>query len=201
MTAHDMPIFRRDTPNPPLVYCAGKISKNDWRHDLIDGLRGAACDDVEVFDIDNKIDCGSFTYIGPHFISCDHGCSHCANRDGIADSCNNADYMGPLALQHKKIFDINLRRLRMADLVFAFLETDAFGTLIELGAARGWGIPIALRLPPHSRADMWMVEKAATPVYHGTAAECWRAFCADFLTRLGNPHRIGAARPTKKRIG
>jgi hypothetical protein len=152
-------------------------------------LRDAACEDDEVVNIGTKIDCGQFIYCGPFFISCDHGCSHGPNKHGIANSCNSADFMGPLDRQHKKIFDINLKRLRMADYLFGFIESpDAFGTFIEIGLAYAWGIPIALRLPPKSKADMWMLAKAAKRVYAGDAQQCWRQFCFEFL--------ISPARPT-----
>jgi hypothetical protein len=65
----------------PTVYLAGKIGRNDWRHELVPELRGTVngdCLDPEpvLFDPTLRIDCGDFVYVGPFFVSCDHGCFH-----------------------------------------------------------------------------------------------------------------------------
>jgi hypothetical protein len=177
------PRVRREKPR---IYFAGKIGKNDWRHALVapDNLRGAGCDNDDVFNPNLTLDCGHYIYCGPFFISCDHGCSHGDNQHGIFDSCMGGDFMRPdmWPSRRNRIFDINLRRMRMADFVFAYIESaDAYGTIIELGIAHGWRIPIALRLPTYPRDDMWMVAQTATRIYQGTAEQCWERFRIDFL--------------------
>ena len=58
------------------VYLAGKISKNDWRHQLIAGLRNHSWEDGPLTQ-------SGFTYVGPFFISCDHGGFHGPNTHGM----------------------------------------------------------------------------------------------------------------------
>jgi hypothetical protein len=187
-------LFRgKPKPRPrrsaPKVYMAGKIHKNDWRHHLVD-LReviSSGDNDDDLLNPNLAIDCGDFVYVGPFFVGCDHGCSHGDNRHGAIGGCAGDSFMEPLAKWHRKIFDINLRRLQMADFVFAYIESpDAYGSLIELGIAHAWHIPIALRLPPppHESSDMWMAAQAATRVYRGSVDECWEKFHRRHAGRL-----------------
>lgn len=176
-------------PRKPRIYFAGKIAKNDWRHSLTGGhLRDAidpSLNDGDLFNPNFTLDCEDYVYCGPFFVCCDHGCAHGDNRHGAIGACTSDSCGEPLNEWQARIFDVNLRRLRMADFVFAYIEkADAYGTLIELGIAYGWRIPIALRLPTAPRpaaGDMWMAARTARRIYHGDAEECWKEFCADFL--------------------
>jgi hypothetical protein len=170
----------------PRVYFAGKIGQNDWRHSLIGGdLRNAIFsgdDDGNLFNPGFTLECEQFIYCGPFFVACDHGCAHGANQHGAIGGCCDDSFHGALTDWHARIFNINLLRLRQADLVFAYIESaDAYGTLIELGMAHSWRIPIGLRLPPEICADMWMVSQTAERIYRGPPAACFREFCRDFL--------------------
>jgi hypothetical protein len=188
----------------PLIYFAGKIGQNDWRHSLVcadlRGAIGSGGNDEGLFDPGFTLDCGRYLYCGPFFVSCDHGCAHGANQHGAIGGCCDDDYhevtefdepgfndliarRRAIDAKHNRVFNINLRRLRSANFVFAYIESgDAFGTLIELGMAHSWRIPIGLRLPPEASDDMWMVARTAQRVYRGSPGECWKEFCRDFLS-------------------
>jgi hypothetical protein len=196
--------FTNQARSKPRIYFAGKIGKGDRRHGLVDAdLRGAACSggdaEDDVFNPDLALDCGSYVYCGPFFVSCDHGCAHGEGTHGAIGGCCDDDYhevtefdepgfndliarRRAIDAKHNRVFNINLHRLRSANFVFAYIESgDAFGTLIELGMAHSWRIPIGLRLPPEVSADMWMVAHTARRVYRGSPGECWKEFCRDFL--------------------
>jgi hypothetical protein len=206
------PLPRRPKPR---IYLAGKIGKNDWRHSLVPGLRGAIAGGPEgdLFNSSFALDCGNYIYAGPFFVSCDHGCGHGAGRHGaIGKGCLIDSYMDdPLPKWRARIFNINLHRLRAADFVFAYIESaDAYGTLIELGMAHAWGIQIALRLPPpnddiwHANADMWMASRTARQIYRGSVEECWCKFIIDFLpgpVRIGSTEQREAEHGPKQQSG
>lgn len=111
---------------PPKLYLAGKIKKNDFRHLIVAGLR-------EFSHHDGPIETKDFIYVGPFFVSCDHGCYHQAGSHGVIhdDGC-----IGDPAGTRRDVIKRNNAALDSADLVFAYIDaTDCHGTLIELGRA------------------------------------------------------------------
>jgi len=159
----------------PVIYFAGKIGKEDWRHALVPGLRGAAIDQEQIFAPSLSIDCGRFVYGGPFFVACDHGCYHGDNKHGARGGCGD-----DVDNAQRRIFEINRQRLIRAQAVFAYLESaDAYGSFLEIGFAHAWNKPIGLRLPIYPRYDLWMIAEAATTIYRGTAAECFERFLDD----------------------
>lgn len=74
------------------IYLAGKIAKNDWRHDIVNDLRGAGDvhSEIESYNLGDK--CwpilrqsilGKHDYVGPYFVACDHGCYHGDSSHGV----------------------------------------------------------------------------------------------------------------------
>ena len=59
----------RLSDGPQRVYIAGKISKCDFRHHIVAGLKDHPFDQTELVT-------PGFIYVGPFFVSCDHGCYH-----------------------------------------------------------------------------------------------------------------------------
>jgi very-short-patch-repair endonuclease len=106
---------------------------------------------------------GLADYVGPYFVSCDHGCSH-GNKTHATVGCSN-DWHGPHAFHgHGRyearmfVMSESLRAIDSADLIFAYLNSpDCYGTLYELGYARARGIRIELvhNLSPEIADDMW----------------------------------------------
>lgn len=121
-------------------YLAGKISKNDWRHKICPELRGAIPGD-EVKTINGH------TCVGPFFISCDHGCYHGKRTHAVVSyGCEMADEdvvynFGkgtPYATARQYTSAMCLDGIRKCDVLYAWIDSpDAYGTLAEIGYARG----------------------------------------------------------------
>jgi hypothetical protein len=123
----------------PRVYLAGSISKNCWRHTLVPGLRGALTD---THTLPKPIDCGLFTYTGPFFVACDHGCSHGPATHGVAgyNGCGSVE-----ALTRGEVFRRNCAAIESADIVIAYITRyDCVGTVWEIAYAQDRGIPTYL---------------------------------------------------------
>lgn len=138
----------------PRVYVAGKISKNDFRHDIVPRIRGWEA-------TDGPLDCVSFTYVGPFFRACDHGCYHRPGSHGVfAPGCNGME------VTRREVFLRNQAALKSADLVLAYIEApDCFGTLVEIVSAAENGIPVELLFAPGVDCDdFWYVQIMAGQV-------------------------------------
>lgn len=136
------------------IYCAGKISKNDWRDSLIHSRRGSD------FDLTNKwpeieISSGDI-YVGPYFSpGCDHGCTHGDNSHGWNEIGCVTDYGVPdvkTTTFHKCLDAIN-----RCDIFFAWIDTkDCYGTLVEIGFAKALGKRICIYTPYNfDSSDLW----------------------------------------------
>jgi hypothetical protein len=152
----------------PVVYLAGKIGKNDWRHELVEELRSYGSNELyedptkEWPILPNAIE-GGFSYSGPFFIACDHGCSHGENTHGYDEGC-----LGPAFYDEIKRRDNTQRKVHIAeqcrkalersDYVFAWIDDlTAYGTLFELGYAKALGKKIFLAIPEHfhDERELW----------------------------------------------
>ncbi|QMU67109.1 DUF559 domain-containing protein [Streptacidiphilus sp. P02-A3a] len=136
------------------IYLAGKIAKNDWRHSLVP-LRGAWGSSGGEPEPDwptiSRGILGKFDYIGPFFMSDDHGCGHgstshgCGFSGGICGGANPAPH-------REKIRDLCLAAIDRADIFFAWLDdSTAYGTLVEIGYAYGRGKEIIIASPVEPR--------------------------------------------------
>ena len=128
------------------IYLAGKVSKNDWRHDIVDDLKEAGNQMYDmVFNNDFKdwlnwpiLKNSIFVehnYVGPYFIRCDHGCYH-GQDHGWGDGCGGAPEIQVLT----RLYIAGQCKLAIekADLVFAWVDDQtAYGTLAEIGYAYG----------------------------------------------------------------
>lgn len=166
--------------SPNRIYFAGKIGKNDWRHKIVPGLRGAwhgAClepaDPEVIVPIRFELGGTAFDYAGPYFVGCDHGCFHGPESHGIVDAGEPADDR-ILTPERYDVFGLCLSWLQSADVVFAHVESgDAQGTMFELG---------------------WAFDRIQVFLNFTTealAAECW--FAARSACRLSvNPDPVAA---------
>ena len=148
--------------NFPELYLAGKISKNDWRHELVPGLSSHDW-------ASGPITTGSFSYVGPFFVSCDHGCSHGANTHGVmGKGCTEPN------LGQREVYARNKAAVAEADLVFAYIAaTDCHGTLVEIGMALSLGKRVVIALAPAMPvADFWFSTCAADAVYPNVRPCC-----------------------------
>lgn len=147
------------------IYLAGKISKGDWRHDVVP-LRAAWGRDnsgempTVGWPVLPKSVLGTFDYVGPHFISDDHGCAHGRDRHG----CGAGDYVcgaypGPT---RERMRDLCLSAIYRADIFFAWLDDpSAYGTLVELGFATALRKRVVIGVPREgveALEDMWFAQ-------------------------------------------
>jgi hypothetical protein len=134
------------------IYLAGKISKNDWRNEIIN-TRG-------IEHADGSVTIQGDIYTGPYFVSCDHGCYHGDSTHGVIDSgCGSGDRRtiedqmcyefgvcdadgGHGCVNENDIKDtipkLCLSWIDECDVVFAWIDSnDCFGTIAEIGYAYG----------------------------------------------------------------
>jgi hypothetical protein len=124
----------------PRVYLAGKISKQDWRQEIVN-LRDLVEPD-DALNPDFELECDRFILTGPFFISCDHGCSHGPHTHGAGPGCGY-DPDDKLLGRQGRVHALSLLRVRRADMIFAYLNAaDCYGTCFEIGFAAALGKPI-----------------------------------------------------------
>lgn len=155
----------------PRVYLAGKIGKNDWRHDLISNLHGHLW-------ADGDIETDNCTYVGPYFVSCDHGCFHSKDTHGaVGSGCFGNDH----EFTKQEVFLNNTEVLYTADLVFAYITaTDCYGTMMEIGSAYALDIPIVIAYAPDINiSDFWYLNEPAVKVHKKVRECCLRKIFAD----------------------
>jgi hypothetical protein len=156
----------------PVIYLAGKITKHDWREQIVflrDSV-GAGDPERDLFDPKFSIDCPDFIYGGPFFVSCDHGCGHGAGMHGTGAGVNATDSVCISAvashITQRRVFEINRQRIARADRIFTFIDqTDCYGTLIELGLAAQLNKDIAVtfgeNLTFKEIRELWMARLCA----------------------------------------
>lgn len=154
----------------PSIYLAGKISKNDWRHTILPGLRQRS---TELFHgwsgqaysrhllgwgLDwQPIEQGVFgmDYVGPFFMGCDHGCAHGPHSHG---SAADGSYGEDISNLSKDVATACYQAIKDCDVFFAWLggddATTAHGTLVELGYARALNKEIWIASDKEDK-DLW----------------------------------------------
>jgi hypothetical protein len=144
------------------IYLAGKVEKNCWRHDIITRLRR-----VETSPGHWPILRGAVfghDYVGPYFVSCDHGCYHGPGQHGMGGRqpqvCVDVQYT------RSAIVSSCLAAIDKADLVFAWLPTqDAYGSIFELGYAHAQQKHLVVATPdPKYLPDVWFALTACQVV-------------------------------------
>jgi hypothetical protein len=164
------------------IYLAGKVGQNDWRHDLVPGLRGLgdlyeSIPNVERFPVLEGAVLGKHDYTGPYFVSCDHSCYHGRTSHGVgawndgesevefadegAEEWDDYRGCGPDGPHRDRVVALCLDAIRRSDLVFAWIDRDdCFGTLAELGYARAYGRTVWIAGPKPFR-ELWFVYEMA----------------------------------------
>jgi very-short-patch-repair endonuclease len=174
------------------IYLAGKISKDDWRHELLGhGLRGIWQPEDDGLTSWPTIKDGvlnTFDYVGPYFISDDHGCGHGSSTHGCGNDGQLICYSDQLLPERHQVRDLCLAAIDAADIVFAWLDDPtAYGTLVEIGYAKARGKKIVIAAPeqPETYEDMGGhgFELPDSPTN-----DLWFAFsCADFALTAKTP--------------
>jgi very-short-patch-repair endonuclease len=171
---------------PVKVYLAGKISHNDWRHNIVPNL-GGTYGDSQAFSHNERWPeipiSPRLVYVGPYFISCDHGCFHgeadhgaAANRFLDNDDCRcptQSSFFDQLgwkshemgAPYRNMVRELCLEAIDVCDVVFAYLQPSAIGTLVELGYARAKGKKIVIVSSSEIDQDYWFASGLADALY------------------------------------
>lgn len=174
------------------VYLAGKVGHTDWRHGLFPlrhvELRYQGSTDRVVLAEEPMVKDG-FEYVGPYFLSDDHGCFHGENQHGLidpgyADGVCMADAEFPQHLNRQTVLNSCLHWLELADVVFAWIDDDtAYGTLVELGYAAALKKTIFVAFD-QKRSDLWFAQRIAMRwVIAADAEDAWREFVHWFPRR------------------
>lgn len=162
----------------PCVYIAGKIKKNDFRHAIVPNLRQAEFGTTE-------LELDYFTYVGPFFKSCDHGCYHGPHSHGIAAANCTNDLPG----DRRVIFDANNCAIERADIVFAYITSaDCYGTIFELGYASKAEKPTVVCFSPEISSaqirDFWYPSLDAKQTHTNVRSCCLEELLKSSLERF-----------------
>jgi hypothetical protein len=148
------------------VYVAGKISKDDFRHRLVTGLSKYAFDRSELVT-------PGFTYVGPFFVSCDHGCYHGKGTHGATSELGCEEEIENTRLD---VIKKNNAAIDSADLVFAYITaTDCYGTMVEIGRVTSnlFRPRLAIAFAPGVPVDdFWYGAKQADSLYYDVRECC-----------------------------
>jgi nucleoside 2-deoxyribosyltransferase len=209
-----------DTPMPIKVYLAGKIARNDWRHDIFPKLSRATENQEISFDV--------FRYEGPFFIAgggynnqkgafhgpCTHGRG--AGAEHETDDLHDYDSYDPGAVYYSdgewsathngmnlgedttaEVVDKCINWITNSHIIFCWLDKpDAYGTLVELGLAKQMGKPIFLAMPIGFKTykDMWFAWTLADmSIMIADHKQAWDLFCSvaqKLLKKSTQPHLI-----------
>ena len=164
----------------PRVYFGGKISKNDWRHSFAPGLRSAEWGT-------RSLEASSFTYTGPFFVSCDHGCRHFSIGHGaVGDLCGHE-------VTREDVITNNNRGLDAADLLFVYVTSpDCYGTLVEIGHALKAQKRVVICFATGIFSDeLWYARNQANAVYTEVREEQLNSILTAELQRLSLINPIG----------
>jgi len=147
----------------PTFYSVGKISKNGWRECFGVAMPNTRDEYLQAKPVATRI--GEFSYAGPFFIRCDHGCSH-GNKSHATASICEANGFRPA-----QVFRQSELQIREAGFVLAWIGVgddgfeSAYGSLVEIGIARSLGKPILFAHHPEANLrDFWFALEAATAV-------------------------------------
>jgi very-short-patch-repair endonuclease len=181
----------------PSIYLAGKIGPNDWRHDLTGWqLRHAwEVDDAhpdEPWPVMKRSILGVFDYVGPYFVSDDHGCGHGSNTHGCGNDGVVPCFTYENLPKRDRVRELCLSAIDTADIVFAWLDDlTAYGTLVEIGYARGRGKIIVIAAPEAPRTFGWSsnADEVVLGIADSATNDLWFAFsCASTIITAETPH-------------
>jgi very-short-patch-repair endonuclease len=140
-----------------LIELAGKIAKNDWRHDIVKDLRWLYSDsdyvDSEPWPIAEDAIGPGVDYVGPYFITCDHGCAHgrdhafmggCSEDPPIHIGDTTGGHGCYLFERREYAAHRCIEAINRCDVMVAVITPDAHGTLVEVGYAHALGKEIML---------------------------------------------------------
>lgn len=152
------------------VYLAGKISKEDWRQQLVDIRNNFfGCEKDKIRNYQTLFYNDYIRITGPFFLSCDHSCYHGNNSHGVGlnnylpDGSRYDCYAETNHFTEDEVKEICLNQIKHSDIIFAYINSnECYGTLFELGYAASLGKQILILFDlPQRMKDMWFITKGA----------------------------------------
>jgi hypothetical protein len=166
-------------PWPLTFYLAGKINGAGWRGELVQGeLRGLHHHDPIGQGVEFVGDCCGETgdeewkvlheaifdthhYSGPYFANCGHGCNYRDDQHGWIGSGATFKHGGEESSARETLIANCLTAINRADVLFAWIDSpDCYGTVAEIGYAKGVGKRVYVTGPRYFR-DMWFLYEMA----------------------------------------
>lgn len=178
------------------IYLAGKIAPGDWRENLVSGLQDAwghshsaqewSESDAEWPVLPNGV-IGQYDYTGPYFTeTCSHSTHGCPQGEHCVGSMCEGGY-GDRAATLRRC----LNAIDRSEIVFAWLsDLTAYGTLTEIGYAKGRGKTIIVASPEEAGQVDDFYEDAVEGVDSHTLGmhNLWFAFTlADVVIKASTP--------------
>lgn len=143
------------------IYLAGKISRGDWRADVVPRLIGNSETLHNGFQVLIPTGAGiAFHYHGPFFTSMGHGMDHGPKSHG-----NGLDWEAHGAGENlMSVFSRSADAIEQCDVMFAWIDQmDCFGTLVEIGIAHQAGKLIVIgKKEGVDVSEMWFAWAAST---------------------------------------
>ena len=157
------------------VYFAGKVAKGNWR----DRLLGCRCMSMGEHQF-----APGLLYVGPFGLGCDHGCAHrpgthAATEPAIGNYKNCCDFtpggcFDETYISREELVSRCIRQINASDLVVAYLEAEAHGTIAEIGYASAVGKTVMLWID-HALAkdkkthvdEFWFIKRLPSVAFMG----------------------------------
>lgn len=156
--------FHRLRRCAPSFYAVGKIAKNGWREQFVPSCE-MPNNWTEYLDAKPIATHFDFTYAGPFFTRCDHGCAHLPPGSHATTNCSDWEFKPARVFRRS---EGQIQRvgflLVWAGIAYDALET-AYGSLVEIGIAHASRIPILIA--HHPQADLrpfWFAVETASAV-------------------------------------
>lgn len=164
----------------PKIYLAGRVSKHDWRHSVGVDDFGRFCDGGDIprlygegFPVVPSVFEGTdYLYTGPWFIRCDHGCGHGPTSHGVAlhdNTCINPNLPDGWSegTTRRALAALCCRAIDASQVVVAWIEKEAYGTIAEIGYAHARGGKLIVVGGPesHVQSDLWFASSLCGQVY------------------------------------
>lgn len=151
------------------IYMAGKISRDDWRSFYVDTIW--EWEQLYCWPVSQKAICG-LDYTGPYFASEGHGATHGVSTHGLGLGNCRMDHDPRTVAGRTKVKDLCLRAIQKADLFFAWIDSeDCYGTIAEIGYAKGIGKPVWIAAQGGWWSDLWFVYELADRWGYGYSPE------------------------------
>ena len=181
------------------IYLAGKVEEGGgWRRNVcqaqhlsVDNGTDYQRGDVlpTTWPIRHGVVLGDHALTGPYYARCfSHGTE-------LMEGVHGADPCCPIDRQavEKEIVTLCFGAIKQADLLFAWIDSlDCYGTLAEIGYAKGVGVLTAVGVSPGLPSDAWFVEAMVDVAVRAASPReaLYAALSTLMLTgRTGHPHR------------